>query len=484
MGADLASISSMGENETLLLLGNVGTPHCRLVLGAFAAAGSTQKWHWIDGTPWDFSYWNPGEPNSAPIAVHAEMLVGTWGPHGRWIDAGDCCWETGCSRVAIEWSADCNADGIVDYGQILRGELADTNANGVPDTCESTLLVPSQYPTIQAAIDAVPANSQRTVQVAAGTYHESFSLNGKNVVILGAAKNATILDGTGLPASIATFSGGEPATAGLENLVFRNGVVGSLIYKGALFKVGGAVYGHDSAAFIRGCRFEDNRSDYGGGAYLLYCNMLVENCVFDANTGISHGGGLMVFGTTGTVRGCVFTGNQSGIAGPGGGSAFKAAGTLNTGETVLFENCNVTGNTAGVEGGAVEFYENIELHPGTMHIVNSTITGNRSGIGALAGAGGLVVTGRMQSMVVHDGTTICDNLPREIEGPYFIEGTPTICDCMADLSGDSVVNGADLGLLLSAWGATLPTGAGDVNHDGVVNGADMALLLGSWGVCP
>jgi len=36
----------------------------------------------------------------------------------------------------IEWDADCNADGIVDYGQILRGELADLNGNGVPDVCE------------------------------------------------------------------------------------------------------------------------------------------------------------------------------------------------------------------------------------------------------------------------------------------------------------------------------------------------------------
>ena len=38
----------------------------------------------------------------------------------------------------IEWSADCNNDGIVDYGQILSGALADANANGVPDSCEFT----------------------------------------------------------------------------------------------------------------------------------------------------------------------------------------------------------------------------------------------------------------------------------------------------------------------------------------------------------
>jgi len=40
------------------------------------------------------------------------------------------------TTAVIEWSADCNNDGIVDYGQILRGELADTNANGVPDICD------------------------------------------------------------------------------------------------------------------------------------------------------------------------------------------------------------------------------------------------------------------------------------------------------------------------------------------------------------
>jgi hypothetical protein len=35
--------------------------------------------------------------------------------------------------AVIEWSADCNNDGIVDKGQILSGELADANNNGIPD---------------------------------------------------------------------------------------------------------------------------------------------------------------------------------------------------------------------------------------------------------------------------------------------------------------------------------------------------------------
>jgi formylglycine-generating enzyme required for sulfatase activity len=41
------------------------------------------------------------------------------------------------SDFVIEWSADCNADGIVDYGQILDGTLTDVNADGIPDVCQA-----------------------------------------------------------------------------------------------------------------------------------------------------------------------------------------------------------------------------------------------------------------------------------------------------------------------------------------------------------
>jgi hypothetical protein len=39
----------------------------------------------------------------------------------------------------VEWSADCNGDGIVDYGQIRSGQLVDLNSNGVPDVCETSI---------------------------------------------------------------------------------------------------------------------------------------------------------------------------------------------------------------------------------------------------------------------------------------------------------------------------------------------------------
>jgi hypothetical protein len=70
-----------------------------------------------------------------------------------------------CTNIGLEWSADCNGDGIVDYGQILRGELEDLNGNGVPDICETSIssVLPPSVPaqggsTITIRGNGFPAN--------------------------------------------------------------------------------------------------------------------------------------------------------------------------------------------------------------------------------------------------------------------------------------------------------------------------------------
>jgi hypothetical protein len=52
--------------------------------------------------------------------------------------------------------------------------------------------------------------------------------------------------------------------------------------------------------------------------------------------------------------------------------------------------------------------------------------------------------------------------------------------CVGDLNGDRVVNGADLGILLGAWG----TPDADLDADGTTAGSDLGLMLGRWGACP
>ncbi len=50
-----------------------------------------------------------------------------------------------------------------------------------------------------------------------------------------------------------------------------------------------------------------------------------------------------------------------------------------------------------------------------------------------------------------------------------------------DLNGDGIVNGADLGILLSSWGPCAGCAA-DLDGDGDVDGADLGILLAAWSV--
>ncbi|MFO0962036.1 MAG: hypothetical protein U0625_03925 [Phycisphaerales bacterium] len=50
----------------------------------------------------------------------------------------------------------------------------------------------------------------------------------------------------------------------------------------------------------------------------------------------------------------------------------------------------------------------------------------------------------------------------------------------ADLNGDGAVNGADLGLLLAAWGPCANECAADLDNDGAVTGSDLGVLLAGW----
>ena len=59
--------------------------------------------------------------------------------------------------------------------------------------------------------------------------------------------------------------------------------------------------------------------------------------------------------------------------------------------------------------------------------------------------------------------------------------------CQGDVVPNGIVNGADLGTLLSYWGPRTADPfsiASDIDANGVVNGADLGLLLANWGACP
>lgn len=85
---------------------------------------------------------------------------------------------------------------------------------------------------------------------------------------------------------------------------------------------------------------------------------------------------------------------------------------------------------------------------------------------------------------VNDGCDIASGSSADADQ----DGVPDECRRTlpsADLDGDGVVNGADLGTLLGAWGRCPPAAkapcAADLDGDGIVDGADLAALLGAWG---
>lgn len=262
----------------------------------------------------------------------------------------------------------------------------------------ATIHVPSEYPTIQAGIDAaMPAD---TVLVEPGLYtgpgNRDLDFGGTNLVLLSlSGADVTIIDCEGSmrdPHRGFLFHSGETANAIVDGFTIRGGWTnhsdGAGVYcDGAsptirncvitlnvvsdLFYDGGGVYLRSSAARIESCRITENRASYGGGiacrgtttATITNCEILRNEC--------GYGGGIDA-GGIGSPRiiGCLIAGNDAtdGFGDPGSG------GGLVLGGDARVENCVVIGNVSGHGAGVAAW-------SGTPVIIGSTIAGNDAQVG-------------------------------------------------------------------------------------------------------
>jgi len=202
-------------------------------------------------------------------------------------------------------------------------------------TDATTIAVPADFPSIQAAIDA--ALDGDTILVAPGTYTENLDFHGKGIVLTSTDGPAsTVIDGGGVE-SVVKFLGGEPWTTRLEGFTIRNGY-GYVGYCGCTHLGGGIVISEQLATkfpsnpTISRCVITGNVAEYGGGIYSSFSRPAIEDCVIASNTATADGGGLnfvngLIGGNPPALVNCTIVGNSAGTGAAGAGLLDGGAGT-------------------------------------------------------------------------------------------------------------------------------------------------------------
>lgn len=372
--------------------------------------------------------------------------------------------------------------------------------------------------------------------VRACVFNANMAPNGGAISIAGNSEPAivdcTFVANNAIPGGVNGFGGaislnGAAVTAAITGCTFDSNTSAG----------GGAIHRQGlSTLTVDRCTFVKNASTGNGGAVTLGSAAIatVSNCAFFHNTSAGTGGGAVICTTSGsssTIVNCLFSGNQATVFGLGGGVL------VSTGSTQIL-NCTFASNAAGAVnlGGAIAklnggscFVHNTILwgnagmqiqSPGAPTIVveHSIVQGGFGGAGNLAadpllvdidGADNIVGTPDDDlrvlafSPAVDSGsntawnvalTTDVAGLPRFYDNPAVAdsgEGTAPIIDrgahesqpeapacVLADIDCDGDIDGADLGILLGAWGSN--DDDADLDDDGIVGGGDLGIMLGAW----
>lgn len=293
----------------------------------------------------------------------------------------------------------------------------------VPVVPGETILVPTDYPTIQAAINAAVNGDE--IIVAPGTYTQALDLLGKQISLRSSnGPSVTFLNGTGVARSIITCISGETLLTLVSGFTVQNGAGtpnwatcagrgpaggGALVQNSGLtidncvfrdngFDVvaGGAVFARNAQVEIVGCTFLRNGAEAGYGGAVESCgsgSFAMEGCTFEDNGPTSHGGALLV-STPFTILNCVFRRNEGGH---GGGANLNAG----PGDGGRIENCRFEDGTAAHGGGLNAFAG----EGANIDVVSCTAEGNFASHG-----GGFLVhasegaTVHMQDCEAHGNT--------------------------------------------------------------------------------
>lgn len=137
------------------------------------------------------------------------------------------------------------------------------------------------------------------------------------------------------------------------------------------------------------------------------------------------------------------------------------------------------GDAMGMHSATISFTYGFELQLHVQLNVSASAANSAQSSGGAAAGSPFIVNWQGMGNFTANGNPVNDVVVSSVSGTNWtgsISGAP----CPADLNGDGLVDGADLGALLGQWGSD---GSADLNGDHVVDGADLGALLGAWGSC-
>ncbi|MEN3332220.1 MAG: serine protease [Blastocatellia bacterium] len=187
-------------------------------------------------------------------------------------------------------------------------------ALGIVDASAAIRRVPTDYPTIQQAINA--SVNGDTVLVSPGTYLENINFLGKAITVSSeSGPGITIIDGNHA-GSVVTFRSGESRSSILSGFTIRNG----------------------RATFDFGYS--------GGGVHIERSSATVRNNIITNNIGMATGGGIGMIASSALIQGNVITNNRTEFSGTSGGGIIVSFSS----DVEVVDNV-ISRNTADFGGG-------------------------------------------------------------------------------------------------------------------------------------
>jgi hypothetical protein len=442
LGGHLVTVNSYAEH--VFLRSSVFIYCCSMSdtwMGA-TRSSTDEEYHWVTGeqfAPLPEIYFNNNSAGWDAPALYLEQVirfnwVGEWGGESNSANEGNFS--------VVEWSADCNNDGIVDYGQILSRQFDDLNGNNIPDCCEM----------------GTPCVLPDACHIGETLLEDSFD----------AVELDPRLWRVVLPQECAMV------TAGAGQVTCRGR--GHLQTASEFPVAGTAIHVHSQFKF----------SD---GLEIVAIQLLTDGAVTSSANYEACNNGLVVYFQPSAGDGVPIR-----IGGLGEISVGQpiARGVVQWQANEWFElDIHVDAHTIKVSMNKVSdpsvVAERLVSWSGTPRGFRVSLFDRE-----FCGNGGVdfdeVTISRPGVPGIDcDQNGIVDTCDIAAGAPDINHnGTPDTCECIGDIYVDRAINGADLGALLAYWGPVTSSAASracDLNGDGVVNGSDLGILLAYWGTC-